>query len=112
VDDLFERLLLLSREAHAARLHEVAYHALTAAMHAAHSRHDESGLAAVEREANAQIAWIDEHAPAHRLSTASAGHHEHPGFYALLARQAATYAEMDRRNSMPTDGGLAPKGPV
>ena len=87
--DFYERLLDVSRAAHGNGQHEVAYHALVAAMHAADDGADAARLREVEREAEAQIAWIDRHAPGHRLSTHSAGRHGHPGVYAMLARQAA-----------------------
>jgi hypothetical protein len=91
---LHERLLALSREAHERRQHEVAYHALTAAMHAAADVGDGQALAEVGREAENQIAWIDRYEPMHRLSTASARLHQHPGVYAMLARQVAAHAQM------------------
>src|SRR5215216_5343350 len=86
---LFERLLAESREAHACGQHEVAYHALTAAMHAAD---DAADVAA--HEAAAQLEHIDVHAPEHRLSTRSAARHAHPGVYTLLTRQSAMHVQM------------------
>lgn len=91
---LFERLLALGREAHHTGHHETAYHALTAAMHAAEDAGDVRALAEIGREVEAQIAWIDRHAPQHRLSTASARRHHHPGVYAMLARQIAAHELM------------------
>jgi hypothetical protein len=87
----------ISREAHAHRQHEVAYHALTAAMHAADDVGDAQALAEVEREARAQIDWIDHNVPDNRLSTASASKHQHPGVFALLARQAAAHVALQAR---------------
>ena len=91
---LTTRLLALSREAHQRRQHAVAYHALTAAMHDADDAGDVEALAEVGREAAAQIAWIDRFEPAHRLSTPSARRHDHPGVYAMLARQVAAHEKM------------------
>jgi hypothetical protein len=91
---LHQRLLEISREAHERGQHETAYHALTAAMHAADDVADVHALAEIGREAEAQIAWIDRHAPASRLSTASARRHDHPGVYAMLARQVAAHEKM------------------
>lgn len=85
---LFDRLLPLSREAHSYGFHEVAYHALTAAMHAAQTAHDSAGVAVTANEARQQVEWIDTHVPDHRLSTNSARRHGHPGVYAMLGRQA------------------------
>jgi hypothetical protein len=84
----FDRLLALSREAHGCGFHEVAYHALIGAMHAAQSGHDRAGVALTADEAREQINWIDTHVPGHRLSTSSAARHDHPGVYAMLCRQA------------------------
>jgi hypothetical protein len=96
---LYDRLLGVSREAHGAGLHEVAYHALSAALHAAESAGDRGAVAAIAREAREQIDWIDANAPAHRLSTASAKRHDHPGVYAMLGRQAAMLARLMERSS-------------
>ena len=99
---LYERLLELSGEAHGAGLHEVAYHALSAAMHAAESAGNTGAVAAVGREARKQINWIDAHAPAHRLSTKSSKRHDHPGVYAMLERQAEMIARLMGRGLRPT----------
>ena len=93
---LWQRLLALSREAHASGHHETAYHALTAAVHAAADASDVPGLDELRQETERQIAWIDRHAPANRLSTTSAGTHNHPGVYAMLARQIAAHAHLRR----------------
>ena len=90
----FDRFMNLSREAHELGLHEVAYHALCAAMHAAQTGNDVAGVARVADEARDQIDWINTHVPAHRLSTASASRHDHPGVYAMLERQAEAVVRM------------------
>jgi len=99
---LYERLLSLSQEAHRAGLHEVAYHALSAAMHAAESAGDAGAVAAVAPEARRQIDWIDGHAPSHRLSPASAKGRDHPGVYAMLERQAEMVARLIDPRVRPT----------
>src|SRR5829696_2597276 len=91
---LFERLLAESREAHACGQHQVAYHALTAAMHAADAAADVPALETAGHEATAQLAHIDVHVPEHRLSTRSAARHAHPGVYTLLARQSQMHVQM------------------
>lgn len=98
---LFERLLAISRDAHARRQHEAAYHALTAAMHAADDAADVGALTIVLQESEAQIAAIDRSSPGHRLSTRSAARHQHPGVYAMLARQTATHIGMHAVNDLP-----------
>lgn len=91
---LFDQLFAASRDAHANGQHEVAYHALIAAMHAAQDAKDVEGARAVAKEAQAQIEWIDRHAPGHRLSTESAARHNHPGVYVMLTRQAGMIGDM------------------
>src|SRR5215218_6072833 len=91
---LFVRLLAESREAHACGQYEVAYHALTAAMHAADDAADIAALETAAHEAAAQLEHIDVHAPEHRLSTRSAARHAHPGVYTLLTRQSAMHVQM------------------
>ena len=98
-DVLFDQLMTASREAHATGCHEGAYHALTAAMHVAHCGDDAPRLHEVVREARRQIEWIDANAPEHRLSTNSAGRHEHPGVFRMLIRQAEAHAEMTHRTA-------------
>jgi hypothetical protein len=98
---LYERLLAISREAHQRGQHETAYHALTAAMHAADDAADIGALAIVRREAEAQIAAIDRNAPGHRLSTRSAARHQHPGVYAMLTRQTAMHVGMHEVRELP-----------
>jgi hypothetical protein len=51
-------------------------------------------LLVLSREAEVQIAWIDRHAPSHRLSTATARLYQHPGGYAMLVRQVAGHEQM------------------
>lgn len=94
---LHAQLVAISRAAHAAGQHEVAYHSLMAALHAARDAEDVDGIAESVHEAREQIAWIDAHRPEHRLSTASAGKHNHPGVFEMLARQGETYLEILHR---------------
>lgn len=103
---LFARLLVISREAHRDGHHEAAYHALTAAMHAADDASDAPALAEIGLEAEAQIAWIDQHAPGSRISTRSARQHDHPGVYAMLARQVAAHASRHAPRSTPALGRI------
>ena len=98
---LYERLLVISREAHERGQHETAYHALTAAMHAADDAADIGALAIVRREAEAQIMAIDRDTPGHRLSTRSAARHQHPGVYAMLGRQTGMHIGMHEVHELP-----------
>jgi hypothetical protein len=102
---LYERLLAISREAHERGQLESAYHALTAAMHAADDAADIGALAVVRREAELQIMAIDRDAPEHRLSTSSAARHQHPGVYAMLGRQARMHMGMHEVRELPGTSG-------
>jgi len=105
VTSLSDRLLHASREAHALGHHEVAYHALTAAMHAADIASDVRALTVIRREAEAQIAAIDRADPMHRLSTKSAARHSHPGVYAMLVRQTNMHVQIHDAAGLPGMAG-------
>ena len=89
--------MALSRTAHERRQHEAAYHALTAAMHAASDDNDHALLEAIAGEAQTQITWIDRYEAAHRLSTHSSQRRGHPGVYAMLTRDALIHADLLKR---------------
>lgn len=93
-----DTLLATSHGAHAAGQHEVAYHALCAATHAAQDARDAAGLRLIRAELVAQIGWLDAHAPEHPLSTESAAKHGHPGVYVMLARQVDANLSMIQRH--------------
>ena len=95
-ESLFETLFRSNRVAHARGQHEVAYHALYAAMHAGSDAHDERQLRAVEAEATAQIEWIDANG-SHRLATAASAGRGRRGVYAMLATQVAAHLTVLRR---------------
>ncbi len=88
-DDLYTQLMKISTEAVAKAYYETAYHALSAAMHYAQDHNDEQRLHLVEQEAKTQQAWVDAHAPEHRMSTQSTNKHHGTCLYDMLARQAA-----------------------
>lgn len=96
-DDLYTRLLTINTDAMEGRLYEVAFHALTAALHAAEVRGDAERFDAVKRLAERQLEHIDKHEPEHRFSSRSAAERgQHPVF-ATLARQAHTRALLVRK---------------
>ena len=94
--DVYQQLLAINSEAHTSASYEVAYHALAAALHAAHGAHDEPGVLRVKKLAEEQIEWIDAHDSAHPLATASAAERGHATVYAMLAQQANAMALMLR----------------
>jgi hypothetical protein len=94
--DVFPALLDANASAFAAGHYDTAYHALMAALHAAQDQHEPSRLERVSSLAMQQQKFLDQTAPQHRLSTASAGEHGHPGVYAQASRQAETQASLAR----------------
>jgi hypothetical protein len=94
--DLYPVLLDANADAFAAGRYETAYHALMAALHAAQDRHEASRLDSLSSLALQQQEKLDAVAPAHRLSSAAAGGHGHPGVYAQASRQAEVQASLAR----------------
>jgi len=85
---LLDRLLDANRDAFEAAQYEVAFHALAAALHAADDLKDLATLRHVQRTARDQGAWIDAHAPEHRLSPQSAEARRTHTRFSTLAGQA------------------------
>ena len=96
-DNLYEQLMTLSNQALTSGHYEVAYHALTAAMHCASDLANEEYLAKVEQEAKAQRDWIDSHAPEHRMSTHSATKHQGKNLYDILMRQTTAQISISKQ---------------
>ncbi len=70
--ELYQSLLASSCKALNNCQYEVAFHALSAALHCACDLKDEQALLTVEQEAERQKAFIDAHSPTHRLSSQAA----------------------------------------
>src|SRR5262249_53533866 len=87
--DTFERLVALNRDAFAAGEYPVAYHVLEAALECASGLRDDWRLTDIQKLAEEQGAWIDAHAPGHRLSSQSAAQRGTQAVYLSLARTAA-----------------------
>ena len=85
---LFDRLIVLNREALDAEYYTTAYHTLATALHAAYLYEDAEGCATVERLAREQLVVIDRTAPAYEYSTQSAQTRGHQSFFLRLTRQA------------------------
>ena len=69
--------------------HEIAYHALMAAEHAAQRLGDIPALQAIEQRAREHAGWLDAHDPQHRLSSFSASTRGHESLFEQLAQTAA-----------------------
>jgi hypothetical protein len=85
---MFERLMMLNREAFDAGHYNTAYHALAAALHEAQEHQVAEDLCRVQQVAEEQLAWIDRAAPGYEHSTASADTRGHTSIFMLLAHQA------------------------
>jgi hypothetical protein len=106
--DCYDRLLDISREAVADGHHEVAYHALAAALHAAQDGGDRQRLLHVQATAMEYLTALDAASPGHRLSsTGRASRPNGPNLYAMLARQAGGQADLVKmRLARPAPGHL------
>jgi hypothetical protein len=96
---LHDALLRLHGEARTLGEHQVSYHALAAAMHAAESMRDSAALESIASLAREHAQWIERNDPGHPLSTQSAalrGHHSL--FEQLAAMCAAVRARLRAEN--------------
>lgn len=94
VDELYALAWSLHERARAAGRHEVAYHALAAALHAAEDVSDHQRITAVAERAQQEQERIDRELPGHRFATATQVAREardgthHTPLYTMLARTA------------------------
>ena len=82
--------LALFESARNADEHEVAYHALAAALHAAEGLDDAAACAEIERLANECRNRIDHDEPGHKLSSNTAHQRGHESIYRQLALTAVS----------------------
>lgn len=69
---LLDQLLQIHRAAWEMGSHEVAFHALSAAAHAAEDLHDEAALGRIAQLSRDELAWLTRNDPGHRLVTGQA----------------------------------------
>jgi hypothetical protein len=86
---LHQALLGLHGEARAIGQHQVGYHALAGAMHAAESMHDTGALEEIAALAREHAGWINQNDPKHPLSTESAAVRGHQSLFEQLAVMCA-----------------------
>jgi hypothetical protein len=82
---LLDQLLEIHRSAFEMGEHEVSFHALSSAAHAAEGLEDLDGLERIAQLSREELAWLDAHLPQHRLSSASAQKRHHPSIFEQLA---------------------------
>jgi hypothetical protein len=87
---LRDRLLQLHAEARAIGEHQVAYHALAAALHAAESLRQYDTLEQVAALAREHGQWIDLNQPKHPLSAQSAAVRGHQSIFEQLVAMCAS----------------------
>jgi len=106
---ILEQLLELHRAAFELRQHEIAYHALAAAAHAADVLEDLEMLNRVAQLSRDELAWLNAHEPGHRLSSESAKSRHHQSIFEQLGVTATNMrkrheAERVRRESARAAG--------
>jgi hypothetical protein len=89
-DDMYEQLLDISRRAFREGSLEVAFHALSAAVHRAKDLKNVQFLRELFQEAEQQMKLIDTGYPDHPLSSSSAASRKHDSIYRSLLRQIST----------------------
>lgn len=107
VRPLLDTLLEVHRAAFELGEHETSFHALSAAAHAAESLEDMDALKRIAELSRAELAWLDAHAPDHRLSTRSAEKRRHPSIFEQLAVTATGMRQRigtDRRREEAAHG--------
>ncbi|HEX8694714.1 MAG TPA: hypothetical protein VF746_19975 [Longimicrobium sp.] len=85
IHSLLGTLLEVHRSAFELGEHEVSFHALSAAAHAAESLEDVDVLERIAGLSRGELAWLDAHAPDHRLSSRSAEQRRHQSIFEQLA---------------------------
>lgn len=96
--DFYSRLMTMSQEALENGYYEAAYHTLCASLHVAFELADKQYLEGVAQAAQAQLAWINTHAPKHKMSTESIAARGGVNLYnSLLAQVRADLVILERR---------------
>jgi hypothetical protein len=109
---LLGQLLEIHRSAFEMGEHQVSFHALSSAAHAAEGLEDLDGLEHVAQLSRDELAWLDAHRPQHRLSSASAQRRRHQSIFEQLAITALAmrqriHAEQVRQDSQRRADELA-----
>lgn len=100
LEPLLQKLLEIHQATFAMGEHEVAYHALAAAAHAAERLQDVATLLKIEQACIEELGWIDAHEPEHKHSSLSAkgrGHHSIFTQLSVTTASMRTRLEMDHR---------------
>jgi hypothetical protein len=96
IQEMYDQLMDINKEAFAQGRYEVAYHALAAALHCAILLEEQTLLTALEHRAREQSDWIDASASDHPLSSQSASLHGNRSVYTSLIRQIQTRQLMQK----------------
>jgi hypothetical protein len=101
--NLYSRLIEINQESFVGEEFDVAFHALSGALHCAENIKDSKYLKEVERLAKEQLKWVDTHNPEYQHSTQSAHVRGHISIFQHLANMANARVTMiqmaERRRS-------------
>jgi hypothetical protein len=90
LDQCYDVLLAIDREALAESQYELAYHALAGALHCAEAARDEERVAHVAALVEEHRRRVDAEEPPHPISSAAAAARGHRSLFETLAGQAAS----------------------
>ena len=96
--DLYDRLIVINKEAYNAQLFDAAYHALASALHCTQDLELDQPLADVAKLAKEQLSEIDQQHPEYEHSTRSASERNHESIFFTLSRQAETLIRIRQHN--------------
>src|SRR5215831_3652729 len=86
--DVYARLIQINQETFDGAQYDIAYHALSSALHCAASLKDVNYLVEVERLADKELAWIDAHNPEYEHSIRSSAERGLTSIYTNLVTMA------------------------
>jgi hypothetical protein len=92
---LLDQLLEIHRSAWEIGEHEVAFHALSAAAHAAERLRDEAALTRIAQLSRDELAWLTRHDPGHRMASGIATR-KHQSMFEQLAITASSMRQRIR----------------
>ena len=97
--DVYARLIQINQETFAGAQYDIAYHALSGALHCAATLKDVNYLVEVERLADKELAWIDAHNPEYEHSTPSSTERGVKSIYRNLTTMANTKVLLIQREA-------------
>lgn len=90
--DVYDRLMHINQETFAGSEYDIAYHALSGALHCGEGLKQIQYLNEVKRRADEELAWTDAHAPEYEHSTQAAARRGHQSVFKNLGNMASARA--------------------